>query len=230
MTGASAVFLQARLDSSRLPAKALAELAGEPAVCLCMKALSELPADRHCLLTDSASADVLAPFARRCGWQLFSGPRDDVLARFVLAADHYGVEHVWRATADNPLVSVELCRLIQAAYLAQGAEHAVMVEVPHGSCVEAVSVQALRTVRAESRDPFEREHVCPGIWRHPERWRVLRLEPPVWLRRPDISVTLDTFDDYRRLRELFAAEYQGVPIPLERAIAHFDASRVEACA
>lgn len=222
MNGSSAVFLQARLDSSRLPAKALFELGGEPVVCLCMKALSELPAERHCLLTDVASADILAPFARRCGWQLFSGPKDDVLARFVLAADHFGVDHIWRGTADNPLVSPELSRLIQDAYLAQGVEYAVMADVPHGSCIEAVSAQALRTVRAESRDPFEHEHVCPGVYRQPERYRVLRLEPPARLRRPDISVTLDTIEDYCRLRDLFDREYRGRPIELEQAIGWFD--------
>ena len=216
--GVSAVFLQARLDSSRLPAKALFELGGKPIIGLCMAALRELPADRYCLLTDEASADILAPFARHYGWQLFSGPKDDVLARFVMAADHYGVDHIWRGTADNPLVSLELSRLIQEAYRSQGAEYAVMKDVPHGSCIEAVSAQALRTVRAESTDLYEHEHVCPGVYRHPERYRVLQLEPPTQLRRPDVSVTVDTLADYARLKALFDQDYAGRPLELSAVI------------
>ena len=216
--GSSAVFLQVRLDSSRLPAKALFELGGKPVVRLCMEALRALPAERYCLLTDQASADILAPFARQAGYQVFTGPKDDVLARFVMAADHFGIDHIWRGTADNPLVSAELSGLIQAAYRQRGAEYCVMRDVPHGSCIEAVSAQALRTVRAESTDPFEHEHVCPGIYRNPERYRVCHLDPPGQLRHPEVSVTLDTIADYQRLRAFFARNYRGEPLPLDLAI------------
>jgi spore coat polysaccharide biosynthesis protein SpsF len=207
--GNSAVFLQARLDSSRLPAKALFELGGKPVIRLCMDALRGVPADRYCLLTDQASADILAPFARQSGFQVFTGPKHDVLARFVLAADHFGVDHIWRATADNPLVSAELSGLIQTAYRERGAEYCNLVEVPHGSCIEAVSAQALRTVRAESTAPFEHEHVCPGVYRHPGRYRVCHIEPPPALRRPDVSVTVDTIEDYRRLCAFFDSVRPG---------------------
>ncbi len=216
--GVSAVFLQVRLDSSRLPAKALFELGGKPLVTLCMEALRELAADRYCLLTDAASADILAPFAHQADWQVFSGPKNDVLARFVLAADHFGIDHIWRGTADNPLVSLELSRLIQDAYLRQGAEYAVMQQVPHGSCIEAVSAQALRTVRAESADPFEHEHVCPGVYRHPERYRVLKLDPPDRFCHPELSVSIDTISDYQRIKAIFDQHYNGRPIPLESAV------------
>jgi spore coat polysaccharide biosynthesis protein SpsF len=225
--GSSAVFLQARLDSTRLPAKALFELGGKPVVRLCMEALRELPADRYCLLTDQASADILAPFARQVGWQVFSGPKDDVLARFVLAADHFGIDHIWRGTADNPLVSAELSLGIQSAYRVLGAEYCNLREVPHGSCIEAVSAQALRTVRAESTDPFEHEHVCPGVYRHAERYRVCLQEPPPAFRRPEVSATLDTAADYRRLQAFFARHYRGSPVALGTYLAWVDETKRE---
>lgn len=220
--GTSAVFLQARLDSSRLPGKALYELAGKPLAVHCMENLRRLPADRYCLLTDEASAPILAPFARGCGYELFAGPKDDVLARFALAAERYGVDHVWRGTADNPLVSLELCSLIRDAYLAGAADYCNLHSVPHGSCVEAVSAAALARVAAGGPDAFEREHVCPGVYRHPERFSLLRLDPPPALARPDINVSIDTIEDYCRLRSLFDRHYAGEPLPLQTAIAYLE--------
>lgn len=216
--GSVAVFLQARLDSSRLPAKVLYELAGKPVVVHCMEALRELRADRYCLLTDGASAGVLAPFARACGFTLFSGPKDDVLSRFVLAADHFGVDHILRGTADNPLVSQELSELVRDSYLAAAADYCVAANVPHGSCIEAVSAHALRVVRTESDDSFEHEHVCPGVYRRPQRFRVLQLDPPPALRRPDIRVTVDTIEDYEIMRKLFLHLYRNKPVSISMAI------------
>jgi len=220
--GSVAVFLQVRLDSSRLPAKALFELAGQPIVVHCMKALRELRAERYCLLTDSASADVLLPFARSCGFTIFSGPKDDVLARFVMAADHFGIDHILRGTADNPLVSPALSALVRDTYLASAADYCVCKDVPVGSCIEAVSAHALRVVRAESADAYEHEHVCPGIYRQPERFRVHRIDPPLEYRRPDIRVTIDTIEDYQNMRQFFSGPATGQPYDLAAAIAYLD--------
>ena len=220
--GSVAVFLQARLDSTRLPAKALYELAGKPVVVHCMESLRELRADRYCLLTDGASADILSPFARSCGFSLFSGPKDDVLSRFVLAADHFGIDHILRGTADNPLVSLELSDLVRNAYLAAAADYCVLANVPHGACVEAVSAHALRVVRTESADNFEHEHVCPGVYRRPERFRVLHLDPPRTFKRPDLRVTIDTIDDYQIMNQLFKQLYRGKPVAMSAAIAYLD--------
>ena len=216
--GSVAVFLQVRLDSSRLPAKALYELAGKPVVVHCMEALRDLRADRYCLLTDGASASILSPFARACGFSVFSGPKDDVLSRFVMAADHFGIDHILRGTADNPLVSHELSSLVQDSYLTSAADYCVLKDVPHGSCIEAVSAHALRIVRTESTDAFEHEHVCPGIYRQAERFRVLYIEPPLPLRRPEIRVTIDNIEDYEIMRRLFQANYHSAPIKLAAAI------------
>ncbi len=105
------VLLQVRLDSSRLPNKALLELGGRSVIEHAMLSLRRIPAAVHAIVTDEESRELLEPRAVKCGFGVAVGPRDDVLERYVLAARAYGVTRVVRATGDNPLVSWELARM-----------------------------------------------------------------------------------------------------------------------
>jgi len=102
MTG---VFLQVRLDSTRYPRKALADLGGRTVLQRCLDALEGVPAQVHAVVTEPGSLEELSPLVRTAGWQVFSGSRTDVLDRYVQAARFFGCSTVVRATGDNPLVS-----------------------------------------------------------------------------------------------------------------------------
>ncbi len=215
MTG---VFLQVRLDSSRLPRKALLPLAGPVVVEHAMRALNRVKADIHMVVTTEDSFAELAPFAERAGWDIFSGPRDDVLARYVLAARHTGCSRIIRATGDNPLVSADMAN--RAVLLAEnsGADYAGFASLPLGSGVEVIRTRALEEAGEESGDPYEREHVAPFLYRRPERFKVVVPEAPESFRAPDSRITLDTPADYRFLQQLFAELYRGTPLELDTVI------------
>jgi len=124
MDSNTAVFLQVRMASSRLPGKALLPLAGKPVIQHAMEALATLPAGRYALLTDRESAPHLNGIAEACGYEVFIGDPEDVLDRFCAAAAFYAVETIVRATGDNPLVSASIAR--EALQLAEssGADYA----------------------------------------------------------------------------------------------------------
>ena len=112
MTG---VFLQVRLDSSRLPRKALLDLGGRPVIVRAMEALDGVPADIRALVTTDDSRASLSPLASSCGWEIHCGSKDDVLSRYLGAASRYGTDTIIRATGDNPLVSGHLAALLMAS-------------------------------------------------------------------------------------------------------------------
>ena len=58
-----AVFVQARLNSSRLPRKALLNLCGKPLLAYTLAAMREIPAERYILACDHASKAEFAPIA-----------------------------------------------------------------------------------------------------------------------------------------------------------------------
>jgi spore coat polysaccharide biosynthesis protein SpsF len=214
MTG---VFLQARLDSTRLPRKALAPLAGKPLVLHAMESLKKIPAQVHALLTDPGSAPELSPLALQAGFQLFAGSLPDVLDRFCAALSAFPVDTVIRATGDNPLVSWEMATRLLDEHLGLGADYSGYFGLPVGCGVEIVRSECLLLARRESSDPYDHEHVTPYLYRNPQSFSLHRpLAPKEFQSRR--SLTVDTQSDLSRLRPVFAALYKGGPIPLAELI------------
>lgn len=216
----TAVFLQVRLGSSRLPEKALAELSGRTVVEHAMRALRDVPVNRHVVLTDENSAETLAPYAHRCGFGLFVGDPTDVLSRYAAAAEWYEPETIVRATGDNPLVSAHVARAALGLHDATGADYTALTGGPLGTGVEVVRAAALTEAARAAEDPYEREHVTPFLYRRPDRFSLcVELVPESW-RAGDARVTLDTAEDYARIARLFSELYAGAPIDIGTLVHH----------
>ncbi len=199
----TAVGLQVRLASSRLPEKALLTLGGKTVVEHAMSRLARVPVDEYWVLTDPESLPALRGPAEACGFSIYAGDPRDVLKRYCHCAREQGWETIIRATGDNPLVSWELARDALALREERDADYAGYTGSPLGTGVEVVRTAALEAVLSFSRDPYDHEHVTPGIYRNPERFCVA-LEPVVnELLLPDASVTLDTMEDYQFLTGVF---------------------------
>lgn len=198
------VVVQMRLDSSRLPGKALLPLAGTTMAGAVMRRLRNIPADAYILAADDDGARALAGTASAMGFTVFAGPKEDVLERYARAIEAYGLDRVIRATGDNPLVSAELAIVAMAAADATGAEYVGLVGMPVGMGVEVVSAKALLRARTEAREPSHREHVCPYLYEGVHGFAFARPECPERYRLPDARVTVDTMDDYLRVGSIFA--------------------------
>jgi spore coat polysaccharide biosynthesis protein SpsF len=220
MDSNTAVFLQVRMASSRLPGKALLPLAGKPVIQHAMEALATLPAGRYALLTDRESAPHLNGIAEACGYEVFIGDPEDVLDRFCAAAAFYAVETIVRATGDNPLVSASIAR--EALQLAEssGADYAGITDTPYGTGVEVIRRHALERLHATTTVPYHREHVSPGLYENPSEYAIVTRQAPASLRLPSMRVTLDTEDDYRSLVAIYADLYDGTPIEIPELVAY----------
>ncbi len=198
-----AVILQARLDSSRLPGKSLLPLGGRPLVFRVMEALNRVPAHLRILACAEDCVEAFAPLAEEAGFELFAGPKDDVLARYCMAARKYRVTNVVRATGDNPFVFADAAAAILEESLALNADYAGFGGIPVGAGVEAVNTKALFCAEDESFAPYEREHVCPYLYGNPEIFLLHRPLAPVRWQSPLVRLTVDTEEDYERARLLY---------------------------
>jgi spore coat polysaccharide biosynthesis protein SpsF len=206
----TAIILQARLDSSRLPEKALLLLDGKPLVLRVMEALNEIPSGLRILACPEDSLSSFSPLAREAGFQIFAGPKEDVLERYCQAVNHFSVKRVIRATGDNPFVFTDAAVSINAEAAAINADYAGYGGLPYGAGVESVSATALLRAGKEASSPFEREHVCPYLYNHGELFRLHRpLAPVRWqdfsLKSGSMRLTVDTREDFDRAAELYAA-------------------------
>jgi spore coat polysaccharide biosynthesis protein SpsF len=224
MTGARlGLVVQVRLGSTRLPRKALLPLGGATVADQVLRRLALVPADAYVLATDEASAAELGPVAARNGFELLVGSAEDVLERYCDAIRRFGLSRLLRATGDNPLVSFELARLLVeegSVGRADRADYRAHTGMPLGMGVELVEASALLAAEKDASLPSEREHVCPFLYNHPERFRILRSEAPAPYRLPEARVTIDTAADYESVLRLYGALYSGSPIPSEAVLRH----------
>ncbi|MFW6360574.1 MAG: cytidylyltransferase domain-containing protein [Spirochaetota bacterium] len=212
------VFLQVRLDSSRLPGKALLTLGGKSVVRLAMEALRAVPAEVYALLTDAESSQGLTEYAAAAGFEVYTGPKDDVLKRYARAIEYYQVETVIRATGDNPLVSGECAARLLELYRSRSVDYSGFYGLPVGTGVECVRAEALLRADRSAAGAYEREHVCPYLYNNPQQFVIYRPSAPPECFAPELRVTLDTERDYRRLLTIFDSLYTGEPISTERLI------------
>jgi len=208
-------ILQARLNSTRLPGKVLLPLAGAPLILRMVERVRRARRiDRLVVATgDQASDDPLAQVLEDAGVDVFRGPLDDVLARFIGALDAFPADHVVRLTGDCPLIDPELIDATIALHLETGADYAqnrlVDRGFPKGQDVEVITARALRRASAAAMTREEREHVTWGVWNHPELYRVVRLEPPT--DEGHVRWTVDRPDDYDFVAAVYDALYSGDP-------------------
>ncbi len=214
----TAVFLQARIGSKRLPAKALLPLAGKTVLEQVMISLGGIKAGLHVLLTDKESEKIFRPLAEVCGFQLFTGHSSDVLLRYSNAAKCLKPDIIIRATGDNPLVSDELAVELLKHHVEGKADFSAYTGLPLGVGVEILGVKALLEANKRAADPYEREHVSPFLYRRKNEFNVFYPEPGKRYCLPGARVTLDTEADYKYITGIYNELYKDRPIRIEELI------------
>jgi spore coat polysaccharide biosynthesis protein SpsF len=219
-----AIVLQARMGSTRLPGKVLADLAGRPILEHCVERLrgtSGLPV--VLATTMRPEDDRLERQGERLGVVVVRGSDLDVLGRFALAVSTLGLSAVIRATADNPAVDLDAPRRTLEQLIRTGADHVGESGLPYGAGVEAISADALLLAADLATDGYDREHVTP-LLRRDQRFFALETAAPERLTRPRLRLSIDTDADLHFMRRLFDAAEARIasPVPLEDLIRESD--------
>ena len=167
-------IVQARMNSTRLPGKVLADICGQPLLKRLIDRVSVTPGvERVVVATTIESADdILADWCSEHGLPCYRGSVDDVLDRFWQCAQLHPAEFIVRVTADDPLKDPEIIaqalELCASAPEIDYASNTLQPTYPEGLDVEVVRFRALKRAAREAKLPSEREHVMPYIWKHPE--------------------------------------------------------------
>ena len=206
------------MNSSRLPGKVLADLAGEPMIIRQLQRIRRARTLTKVVVATSgeASDDPLARTLRERGWPVYRGALDDVLGRMCAAvrwATPAGAcTHVVRLTADCPLADPEVIDEAVRLALASRAAYVSNCErrtYPDGLDVELIAADALFTAAARARDGYEREHVTPYVRTRPAQFPQAHLT-----QAPDRSAlrwTVDRPEDLAFVRRVYEALLPGLP-------------------
>ena len=209
-------IIQARMSSSRLPGKVLADVAGVPMLGRQVERLRRSRRMDELVLatSDQASDDAVADYAARLDLTVVRGDLEDVLGRFGRALDAFPeAATVVRMTADCPLTDWRVLDAViehQAATRADYASNTPQVRTyPHGLDVEVMTAAALRTALFEATDPYEREHVTPFLYRNPKRFRLEFLSQTPSLAH--LRWTVDHPEDLDFVRHVYGALHAANP-------------------
>ena len=176
-------IVQARIGSSRLPAKMLRPLRGAPVLAWTLGRVSRARrVDQVILATTTLPEDAaLIDIAARLGIQSFAGSAEDVLDRIYRAAKEYDADVVVRLTGDCPLHDPEVVDRIVGTFLeapdnVDYVSNVMPPTYPDGLDVEVMPITVLERVWREATDAADREHVTTYIRTHPQLFRIRNVE------------------------------------------------------
>lgn len=213
------VVIQSRLNSSRLPGKALMTIAGMPLIELVARRASRGGHEVVVATSDEHYDTRIADHLDGAGIPVVRGELDDVLGRFVQATGDLGPDdRVVRLTGDNPVVDAHLVdELLSAMDAAGNAYGRVDMDVaPEGLGAEGFWVRDLRRAADTATSSYDREHVTPWLRRDLGELAFAPAANPGEPRR--FRCTVDTLDDFDRASRLFAQVDDPVTVPWTRLI------------
>ena len=203
MTIGVVVFV--RLDSHRLPGKALADLGGRPVLGRLIDRLRRLPVSLPLVLatSDRSVDDPLAAFARRERLPIFRGAAEDVAHRLLAAIDAFGWSAAVRISGDSPFMDPGLIVSLVTHHHRHRPDLTTNVfprSLPPGLSVEVIERSTLARVLRETDDPAAREHVTTHIYQNASHYRVDNVDCCNGGPGADGRLVVDTPEDLARAR------------------------------
>lgn len=208
----TAVVVQARMGSSRLPGKVLLDLAGRTVLWHVLSRCRAIPGVDVvcCAVPDLAESAPVEAEALACGAVVARGPEDDVLERYRRAAEQLGADIVMRVTSDCPLIDPQICAEVLTLREREQADYACNIMPrgwPRGLDCEVFTAAALAQAASMATAPEDREHVTPWL-RRSAGVRRANLQGPGGA-FADRRWTLDFAEDY----QFFQAVFELLPPP-----------------
>lgn len=153
---------------------------------------------------------------------IFRGQCDDVVNRYVNAADQHDLDYVVRVTGDCPLADgesldycIERCEELNGFDLATTKGY-----FPVGIDFEIYRAKSMKALAKNNLTKDEREHLTLGFYNRKELFNISRLRPPEHWPRIKKHFTVDTREDYNFIRSIIdpvESKFMDIPTILNKA-------------
>jgi spore coat polysaccharide biosynthesis protein SpsF len=195
------------MGSTRLPGKVLLDLAGQSVLARVVGRLRQTATIQEVVIatTQQAADDAIVEECRRLDVPVFRGQEQDVLDRYYQAGLAAKAQVVVRVTSDCPLIDPEITDKVVRSFLQQTPDYASNTQrrtYPRGLDSEVMAWAALSEAWHNAKEDYERVHVTPYLYGHPEKFRLLHV-----VGEHDYSEhrwTLDTPADLELIRAIYA--------------------------
>lgn len=204
-------IIQARMGSTRLPAKVLLDLEDKTVLERVIERVKKSKFIQEAIVATTISKDDLkiVNLCAKMGIRVYCGSEDDVLDRYYQAARLLDRKHIVRITADCPLIDPKVIDRVIRAHLSKKADYTsntIQETFPDGEDVEVFKFQTLKKAWEDAGLPSEREHVSPYIRKHQNLFRLENVSSEENLGR--MRWTLDEKRDYKFIKLVYRKLYK----------------------
>lgn len=205
------VIIQARLNASRFPRKVMVNLAGKPLLEHLIDNLKKAKKVDEIIIatTKNKEDNEIVELAKKNNISFFRGPEEDVLKRFILAAEKFDLDVVVRICADCPLVNPEELDNLVENYINRNFDYTTnTLEVHKGLPfrLETFSKDLLRKLDTLAFEKKHREHVTLFVIDNKDKFKIQLIEPEII--RPDLQLDLDEPEDLKNLEMIYNKLYK----------------------
>lgn len=211
------IILQARMSSTRLPGKVMKIIAGKPMLWHIIHRLKRIKNANQLIIatTNNPKDQVIINFALKHGLNYFVGSENDVLNRHYQTAKEFKLDHIVRATADNPLVDPQEAEKLIKLHLREEADYSsnktedFASGLPRGVGLEIFSFSSFEKSWQDGKKLHHREHVNEYILENPEKFKISILKVPKKKTAPHLELTVDTPEDLKKIRYIYQKLYKN---------------------
>lgn len=197
------VVSQARMTSTRLPGKVLLQVLGKSLLQYQIERVrsAKLPTRLVIATTKNKEDDPILELCERLKVDVVRGSEQDVLSRYWLASERFPTSHVVRITSDCPLIDPRVLDSSIHKYMDGSVDYLSNSEAyPNGMNVEIFSREMLREAFEKGQLPYEKEHVTPYFYTHPELFKLGQMTSA--RKYPRHRLTVDTPADFELIKTL----------------------------
>ena len=212
----TALIVQARMTSTRLPGKVLKEVLDRSLLYYQLERLRRVGLQDGIIIatTENKTDEPIVAFCDEQEIPYYRGSEEDVLARYYEAARNFRVSNIVRLTADCPLIDpAEIDRVIKVYLDGKGevdyAANTLERTYPRGMDCEVFSFEVLKEIHKLATEPSDREHVTAYIYKHPEKFRLKNVTASQ--NHSDHRWTVDTPEDFELIRRIIEELYPVKP-------------------
>ena len=223
------VCIAVRMNSSRLPNKALAYLVeGNTVLELLIKRISAFVDTSQIILctTNYVIDDPLVHLATSLGISSFRGDAMDVMSRFIGAtAQLDDCRNIIRVTGDNPLTDpLFMCKMANY-HCMESADYTFTNQIPRGTRCEIIGKEFLSSLHRQIIDRSKTEYMTYYLKRDFGQKRCEFFDQylsPISCH----NLTVDTLEDLRYLQCLFRNFSDPVHVPLSEIVSYINENKL----
>lgn len=231
------IIVQARMGSTRFPGKILKQFYGGNTLLETLLCSLHKVSDAKVIIATSVNEnnDELELFLKEKGETVYRGSENDVLERFIKAAEANEVDGIIRICSDNPFMDwhgvaqlIEHAKSSDADYIGFRINNKPSILTHFGFWGEFVRLSALKRVAETTGEGTPaHEHVTYHIYNNPDDFKCEWIDGPDFLQgREDIRLTIDTPQDLENAQKVYSElKVRNENFTLKDVVSYLDTQR-----